>query len=199
MTYLKDIAMALSAEQILLAIQKKQADHDERAHRDILLLDTQTRVKHMVLHFLKYTGKIAEARRTKDQGVLERILVDTFIICLATANSLNVSLGEKLGTAKDFSDLAKNLAARVSATDLFEEALTRLAITAGKMAKAVESSDHWEKGNFRADMEGLVVDLNSAVIGLLGKLSIPDIPAAVKTRWHEIEQKQIFSRLNEFQ
>src|SRR5262245_47005108 len=132
--------MTKSAELLLLTLQKQQADHDERAHRDILSLDTQTRIKHMVLHFLKYIGKIADARTSQNQSALEQILVDALIICLATANSLNVSLGEKLGQSDDINSLARDLSKKMEATDVFLIAILRLSAISGRMAKAVESS-----------------------------------------------------------
>lgn len=188
--------MAKTAESLLLPLQKQQADHDDRAHRDILALDTQTRIKHMVLHFLKYVGKAAEAKETGDQASLERALLDAFVICLATANSLNVSLGEGLGEAEDLKSLVKSLARDIHTTDLFSETVYRLSRPAGRMAKAVESSDHWEKGDFRGEMEKLIVELTKNVMGLIGKSSISDLPSAVQSRWEEVERKNIFHRLN---
>lgn len=192
------VAGVRSAEFLLLPLQKKQAEHDERAHKDILALDTQTRVKHMVLHFLKYIGKIVDSKRKSDMEGLRCTLIDTLIITLATANALNVSLGEGLGEAENLEQLGEKLAAkvRVSDTDLFGSAIDLLASPAGRMAKAVESSDHWESGNHRAELERLIVDFAMVVLALLNKTSTTAISRRVTSRWTDVESKNIFWRLN---
>lgn len=132
-----------SAESILLPIQLAQQEHDQLAHRDILNLDTQTRVKHMTLHFLKYAGKIAYAREDRNEHELGNIIVDAFIICLATANTLNVSIGKALEFyASDLKSLAINLAKDAARETIFDRVLTDLVKISGRMAKAIEATDH---------------------------------------------------------
>jgi hypothetical protein len=185
-----------SAESILLQIQSEQQAHDLRAHRDILHLDTQTRLKHMTLHFLKYAGKIASARLSKDTSALANILIDIFIICLATANALNVRLSVgTLATAENLDDLARKISQGAVQGDVFDLALTHLVMISGRMAKSIESTDHLERGNPRAELEELIVELTMAMLASIGTLEIP-LQSAVESRWHFVEQKSIFAHLD---
>jgi hypothetical protein len=186
-----------SAEAILLQIQSEQQSHDLLAHRDILNLDTQTRLKHMTLHFLKYAGKIASAKRDQDLAGLGNVLIDVFIICLATANALNVSVGAQCpASSANLDTLASDLAMTSEAGDHFDQALFDLVVIAGKMAKSIESTDHLERGNPRAELEGLIVELTNSVLISIGRLRVP-LSTSVKARWQAIERKSIFSRLVE--
>jgi hypothetical protein len=183
-----------SAEASLLPLQRKQQEHDERAHRDILNLDTHTRLKHMVLHFLKYAGKIASAREKGDVEAFKSALVDTFIICMATANALNVSLGQQIAQEADGIDhLASLLSKEIASATIFDTALVKLTVIAGGMAKAIESTDHLELGNPRAQMEDLIVQLSRAILGVIGtqRLHLED---AIDGRWKAVEAKSIFAR-----
>lgn len=183
-----------SAESILLPIQMAQYEHDQLAHRDILNLDTQMRVKHMTLHFLKYAGKIAYARDNGDEHELSNIIIDTFIICLATANTLNVSIGETIKpTASDLESLAHDLAQDIGRKTIFDRVLTDLVKISGRMAKAIEATDHLENGNPRSELEKLIVELSLAILAAIGTLDIP-ITEAIKQRWRLVEEKSIFLR-----
>jgi hypothetical protein len=62
------------------------------------------------------------------------------------------------------------------------------------MAKAVESLDHTEPGDFRKDLDTLVPALAEVTLAVLGMLG-PDIEVAVKRRFQKVEAKGIFSRL----
>jgi len=162
-----------------------------------LTLDTHTKLKHMTLHFLKYAGKIAEAKKRCDHDALSAILLDAFIICLATANALNVSVGAAIESTgePDIDSLAKNCARGYGNDDLFDAALIDLVIVAGQMAKSIESTDHLERGNPRADLEALIVTLSSAVLALNGALGEP-LESRLRSRWAAVEAKSIFHRAN---
>src|SRR5438270_1487214 len=84
------------AEDVLLPLQRLQQRHDEVAHRDILSFDLYKRLKHMVLHFYKYAGRAEALREGGDLAALGRTLLDAFIICMASANALNLSLGRTI-------------------------------------------------------------------------------------------------------
>jgi hypothetical protein len=183
-----------SAEAILLPIQVAQQEHDQRAHRDILHLDTQTRLKHMTLHFLKYAGKIASARDIADKGKLQDILVDILIICFATANTLNVSIGAGLELrTNDLNSLSRQLSQDQKRSDVFDCALTDLVKISGRMAKSIESTDHLERGDPRAELEKLIVELSVVMLATAGSLGVP-IQESIEQRWKLIESKSIFSR-----
>lgn len=186
-----------SAEAILLPLQRKQQEHDLLAHRDILNLDTQTRLKHMTLHFLKYAGKMMQARADESISLLCSTLVDTFIICLATANALNVSVGRSLGIeARDLDELASAIdsASHPAQINAYDSALFGFLIIAGRMAKSIESTDHLERGNPRAELEELVVELTRIVLREIGALKLP-LTEMIYKRWSAVEEKSIFAGL----
>jgi hypothetical protein len=185
-----------SAENILLPFQKLQQAHDEVAHRDILSFDLYKRLKHMVLHFYKYAGRIETARSTGDVQQLRRTLIDTLIICMASANAMNLSLGESITTVAEVNDLdslAQELGKKIQCTDLSAEAVRTLVVLGGQMAKAIESADHMERGDPRATMEGLVAQLTTVVLGILGHLN-GKLESDVRARLNGIELNSIFLR-----
>jgi hypothetical protein len=186
-----------SAEEILLPLQKLQLAHDQAAHFDMLAFDLHKRLKHMVLHFFKYAGKIEAAREANDQQALRRTLIDTFVICMATANALNLSLGEHIEAKAETGNLDALVAAlgkRAGGVDLFTDAIRQLVRIGGQMAKAVESLDHMERGDCRVAMETLLPQLTTAVLGLLGQMP-PGLEGDIRTRFAGIEQRSIFTRL----
>jgi hypothetical protein len=183
-----------SAESILLPIQFAQQEHDRLAHRDILSLDTHTRLKHMTLHFLKYAGKIASAADKNDENELRIIVIDAFIICLATANTLNVSIGEKINLhGSDLQSLAISLAKDAVQGSIFDRVLKDLVKISGRMAKAIEATDHLEDGNPRVVLETLIIELSIAMLVAIGLLEI-NISQAITERWRSVERKSIFLR-----
>ncbi|WP_153044046.1 hypothetical protein [Kerstersia gyiorum] len=185
-----------SAESVLLPLQKLQQKHDELAHRDILSFDLYKRLKHMVLHFYKYAGRIEASRSTGDTHQLRRTLIDTFIICMASANAMNLSLGETITDAfeaNDLDSLAHELGKKIHSTDFSAEAVHALVILGGQMAKAIESADHMERGDPRAKMEELVAQLTVVVLGILGHLN-GKLDTDVRARLSEVELKSIFLR-----
>src|SRR4051794_23080080 len=79
----------------LRGLQSGQHNHDTRSHWDILCLPVQDRIKHMVLHFAKYVGRLAPGN-SFDRIFVERTMVDTFIIVLAISNALNLDLADRV-------------------------------------------------------------------------------------------------------
>lgn len=187
-----------SAEEILLPLQKLQQRHDEVAHRDILSFDLYKRLKHMVLHFYKYAGKLEAARQSRDPLALRATLLDSFIICMASANAMNVSLGQALSVraeAPNLDALSHRLARDIVGSDVFSEAVVRMVLIGGRMAKVVESADHMEDANPRAAMAALVPEMTAAVLGLLGHLP-GGIEGDVRRRLRAVEERSIFFDLD---
>lgn len=185
-----------TAEDVLLPLQRLQLEHDKLAHFDMLSFDLHKRLKHMVLHFFKYAGRIQAAKEGKNEDVVKGTLLDAFVICMATANALNLSLGEHIKAApatRDADALARALLRKTDNLDLYDEAVKSLVIVGGQMAKAVESLDHMENGNCRATMESLLPELTARILPLLG-LASKDIETLIRQRFSKIEQKSIFSR-----
>jgi len=182
------------SELILLPLQKRQSIHDDLAHRDILNLSHIDKLKHMTLHFFKYAGRIASARERQDTEVLKRCLIDAFIICLSTANALNMSLGKLITTSKHVSsllELSATLSEEIDKNDLFMSSVFGISETGGRFAKVLESLDHLELGNHRQQLEHLLPILSVIVLAHLGCVS-SDLESAILSRYEEVEAKLIF-------
>lgn len=184
------------AAEILLQFQREQQQHDELAHRDILNFDLYKRLKHMVLHFYKYAGKVEQARAEQNDGLLRHTLIDTLIICLASANALNLALAAHVDAEPPeatLQSLAQTLAAHTQpSVDLYSEAMHSLILIGGAMAKAIESSDHMEAGNPRAEMQTLVPKLTFAILTALGR-QVGDLDSAIRARLHAVECRLVLA------
>jgi len=186
-----------TAEDVLLPLQRLQLEHDKLAHFDMLSFDLHKRLKHMVLHFFKYAGRIEAAKDTKDDQALRGTLLDAFVICMATANALNLSLGQHIHASveeKNIDGLARSLGKNLGDVDPYDESVRSLVLVGGRMAKAVESLDHMEPGDCRATMELLLPELTTLVLRLLGRTSL-QVETLIRQRFTKIEDKSIFKRL----
>ena len=111
---------------------------------------------------------------------------------------MNLSLGEKISEIPESNDidaLARELGKTLQSTDLFAESVRTLVILGGQMAKAIESADLMERGDPRADMESLVVQLTVAVLSILGHQG-GALQTDIQTRLQGVELKSIFLRPN---
>jgi len=186
-----------SAARELCNFQAFQYIHDEKYHQDIWCLPFNARIKHMVLHFAKYTGKVLAAKEDKDKVLLRKTIIDTWIITLACANILNVKLSRSLGLdEQDASNLQKFGATLLSShfsdiEDPYLLTLRHLGKTTGQMAKACESMDHGEAFDSRGTLERGVIELARLCLALATLLHLDLIPL-VQDRWKEVEAKSIF-------
>jgi len=189
--------MTISNELFQLQIEQKK--HDELCHRDILCLPVQRRITHMSLHFAKYTGHIAQLEN-EDNEKLINTLIDSIIICLASANCLNINLsemitfGDVLGR-RNINDLDKAFYAKYHQyvdNNLIGFLLKKYAFHSGNIAKACESLDHLEPYDFRLNIEKEVIELTELSLLYLAKLDV-DTMFLVKQRWKFVENKSIFS------
>ena len=187
--------MLTKSKHVLLQLQQIQQRHDEAAHRDILSFDLYKKLKHMVLHFYKYAGRIEQAKDTRDIDVLSATLIDTFIICMASANALNISLDTAIGkNANTLKALTQLLSSESNFTNPFDASVHELLVIGGKMAKVIESSDHMERGDPRQQMELLIPKLTTSILACLGALPI-DVEKSVLSRLAAVETKSIFKNL----
>lgn len=183
--------MSQAFEHTLQALQRLQSEHDNIAHKDILSFDLYKRLKHMVLHFYKYAGKIQEASEVNDMILLRKTLIDTLIICLASANALKLSLNSIIlvdQKTKSLDELCKILAKDVSNQDIFASSIRDFLLIGGRMAKVMESSDHMEDGNPRAEMRLLVPKLTTSVMASLGHLD-GGVETHIRRRFSDIEEQ----------
>jgi hypothetical protein len=139
---------------------------------------------------------VEAARQSRDEVALRCVLMDAFIICMASANALNVSLGAQIedqAESPDIDALANAIAKRVHVNDVFGDALRHLVLIGGRMAKAIESSDHMEDGNPRSEMNRLVPELAVALLAVSSRLGT-GLEREVRTRLAGVEAKSIFAR-----
>src|SRR4051812_28952796 len=81
-------------------LQFQQFEHDETYHREITRLRTQDRLRHMTLHFAKYSGNLVDALARGDEAEVQRVVTDVFIIGVSTSNVLNFKLGAAVAEAE---------------------------------------------------------------------------------------------------
>jgi len=179
----------------LFDLQWAQLKHDECYHKDIVILPVGQRVKHMALHYAKYTAYFLDAAERDDRARLSKTVTDAFIIALATANALNQDLSRELG------DRAKSKSLRALGAG-FVVSLPRDAADSlwvvrqfahhnGQLAKACESWDHLEPVPFRVMMKECNLALLKAVLAEASACGL-DLHDAYKARIREVESFSMF-------
>lgn len=156
----------------LLELQRKQHIHDLEFHQDIAILSVQNRIKHIVLHFTKYLGKMQE-KPNDDHNA--KIYTDIFICCLCMANTLNIQLG--INNDYQITDVKK-----------FEYLYS---ISLGRMAKACEAMDHLESYPYKETLTNELKTISALILIKFKELDL-DITELLKKRWSEIEARSIF-------
>ena len=185
----------MTGSSFIFDLQWGQLAHDERYHKDVVILPLGERVKHMALHMAKYVGYLAEHK--DDAARVERIITDAFIITLATANTLNQDLGRDLGasagTAGDLAALGRLLIASQAPADAGDppSLLRAFARHAGALAKACESLDHMETFPFRDAMRASNLALFRLVVAAAVERDL-DLTRLYHVRLRVIEERSIF-------
>lgn len=184
----------------LLELQKSQQEHDRGHHRDIFSLSYPERMTHYVLHFSKYVGRLARdyADEKARKRQLEKTLADSFIVALASANTLNLDLHQELndmtgGQAVSVAAWSKKLDPDDSSRamgEVQEWLFQRMAVPTGRMSNALESLDHMESMTVRELLEEETVEIVSDLLIAGNRLSV-DIGDVVEARWEEIEAESI--------
>lgn len=163
-------------------LQRSQNRHDLKYHPDIVALGTIGRLKHMALHNVKYAARFAAAELEGDVAAFEKVLTDSFIIALSTANILTYDLGAGLpNTDGDGDD-------RANSSDFAFRYLQEV----GRMAKACESIDHLENFPFRPEIVRANATLTRLVIEEAGRRNI-DLVETYARRIAEVEARSGFS------
>jgi hypothetical protein len=184
-------------DEQLRSLQLAQLKHDERYHKDIALLPVGERMKHFALHMAKYVGHIAEAMENGDDDLLQRTLVDAFIISLASANTLQLDLGKALSShcdssTKNLEKLGVQLAMTLKRPNGDANWLLRtMGRHTGRLAKACESLDHVEDYPFRATMLDSTRELFKVVL-VGASLRGIDLLEEAAERIQSIEAKYLF-------
>lgn len=173
----------------LSALQYEQQQHDEIAHRDILALPLDRRLTHMVLHFAKYSGRLFRDEM-QEREKLERVIVDTAVICLASANALGIRLADR---TSEYSKGGRHGWGARPLHDRDVGSIARwlgmgLALETAEMAKACESLDHLEDFPFRRTIECGVVEIAGLAVAAANAAQI-NVVERVRQRWAGIEGK----------
>jgi hypothetical protein len=161
-------------------LQAEQDRHDEFAHRDILNLPVERRLTHMALHFAKYAGRLIGMQDANRQ-VLERIIVDTTIICLCSANALRLPLGQFEGG----SDVLRPPFSPVALPMWLG---SQIAVHNGGFAKACEAFDHGEDFPYDEVLSASVLGILRSSLAAAETLPL-DLATAIRSRWSGIEER----------
>ncbi|MBR1088769.1 hypothetical protein JQ621_14975 [Bradyrhizobium manausense] len=157
----------------LLRLQREQHAHDQRNHADILHLSKNDRLKHYGLHFAKYVGRLA--RGADEPKSIERTVVDTFLVCLSAANTLQQELNA-VSTCQ--------LSHKTTNDPVYV-----LADAAGRFADACEKIDHLEE--FLPIARQANADVIRWVVSIATERAI-DIEPALRARRKELAARQFY-------
>jgi hypothetical protein len=187
-----------SLQEQLFKLQTDQLNHDELFHKEITRLTIHQRLSHMALHFAKYSGKICNSiLNSLDEQILRKTIIDSFIIAITCANTLNFRLSDKLISSGEqnyssLSDLGYGIAKRLGIDTQDPLWLVKsFPVAAGEFAKACESIDHLESYKYRESIIDSVVKICSLMISAASYLKI-DLVSEVPLRLNEVKKKSIF-------
>jgi hypothetical protein len=184
----------------MLGLQREQFEHDECFHREIARLPIDVRLKHMALHFCKYTAQLATVCTSGDAQLRSKTITDSFIIALSSANILHLNLSENvapsLGYAATPRDLGLHLATELNPSGKVDDhwLFAAHAINAGKMARACEKLDHLERFQFGEELREAVLKLCQIAL-VAASANNMDLPSAVQERRRGIRQDSFISLL----
>jgi hypothetical protein len=187
-----------SIKEQLYALQTDQLDHDEFFHKEITRLNIHQRLNHMALHFAKYSGNICDCiLNNKDEAVLRKNIIDSFIISITCSNTLNICISDKLvnGERSEISSLeelghAISVSNKINIEDSLWLART-FPVIVGKLAKSCESVDHLEQFAYRESISENVVAICSIMIIAASVFKI-DLLTEVPARLLDVKKKSIF-------
>jgi len=162
----------------LYSLQVYQKEHDEKYHADICALPHPERIRHLVLHFAKYTGRLVDPGR-QDKACLGQTLSDSFIIGLSMANILSLNLDMEIQKCGLWFLPFKS-----------QGVLKDFAFFGGIMAKACESLDHMESHDYKKALTDGLLGIFIAIFSAEKKNRL-DMRMLVANRWKEIEIKNI--------
>ena len=173
-------------KQQLNELQIHQLEHDERFPKEITNLNIHQRLNHMCLHFAKYNGRIIESI---DSDICDTSIIDMAIICLTTANILNLRLADKFETLEvDLFRLGEVLNQHNGADELY--IIKTLSIAIGGFAKACESLDHLEALDYRGILVKSVVDIFSVIL-IIAYTKYNDLALSIPYRLNSVQNRSI--------
>jgi hypothetical protein len=157
----------------VLRLQQAQFKHDQRNHSDIHHLPKPDRLKHYGLHYCKYVGRLA--RGPSETTTIERTVIDTVLVCLSAANTLQQRL-DPSGAGK------KRLELQIDPLRPFADA-------AGRFADACEKIDHEEEHVGIAKQAN--IDIFCWVLAFAGDQGL-DLATGIKSRRAELAERAFY-------
>lgn len=196
----------MSVKQILKKLETKQMAHDNRYHKDIWVLSTQGKAKHMAAHIGKYSGQILKEIREPqiDLEKVHKYVIDSLIINFSYANIFTYRLSNHLDSTylqftslKDLRDsITKDYLTRKGYTKKESEHGLDLAmdmcILASQILKTVESMDHVEDHPYRANFNQYTIDIFQILITLCFIYDIENIELLIADRLYQVEARHEF-------
>jgi hypothetical protein len=180
----QDVLPSVLAGSDLAQLQTRQVIHDAKYHADVANMPLESRMRHLVLHFAKYVGKLAQCQSDGDP-VLKDTLVDVLIIALSARGALNEDCSDSLTYSGSSLQLVGT-----QANALAHGVFVALARETGRMAKACEALDHNEQLPYLSIWNAGANNVLQIAGSALQMLSV-DISAAVQNRWMKIESAGI--------
>lgn len=163
--------------------QDEQFRHDAVAHGDIAGLPMQRQLVHFTLHLSKYQGRLLKALRSEDIDSIQRLITDSFIILLSTANALGKS-PRIVGGGRPTS---------VSHLRGSEALMSAYVEVVSEMSKACEAFDDNENYPSHSVLDTCVSTLIRIVIALANANGVP-LFETVPHRWGRVERRASANR-----
>lgn len=163
--------------------QGEQFRHDAVAHPDIVALPMRRQLVNFVLHLSKYQGRLVKALRAQDGEGIQRLITDSFIMLLATANALGKS-PKIVGAGRPTS---------LSHLRSSEALLFAYVEVVGEMSKACEAFDDNENYPSHTMLDACLGTLCRVVIALANANGI-SLFETVPHRWSRVERRALARR-----
>ncbi len=163
--------------------QGEQFRHDAVAHGDIVELPMRRQLVYFTLHFSKYQGRILKALRSGDDEAMQRLITDSFIVALASANALG-KCSRILGAGRPTS---------LSGLKSSEALMSAYVEVVGEMSKACEAFDDNEDYPSHTVLDSCVSTLLRIVIALANAHRVP-LFETVPHRWSRVERRALANR-----
>jgi hypothetical protein len=163
--------------------QGEQFRHDAVAHADIAALPMRRQLVNFILHLSKYQGRLLKALRLEDGESIQRLITDSFIILLATANALGKS-PRIVGAGRPTS---------LSHLRTSEALMCAYVEVVGEMSKACEAFDDDDNYPSHAMLDTCLGTLLRVVIALANVNGVP-LLETVPHRWGRVERRALANR-----
>ncbi|HEX4049711.1 MAG TPA: hypothetical protein VHY19_02375 [Steroidobacteraceae bacterium] len=163
--------------------QGEQFRHDALAHADIASLPMRRQLVNFILHLSKYQGRLIKALRSEDEESIQRLITDSFIILLATANALGKS-PRIVGAGRPTS---------LSHLRTSEALMFAYVEVVGEMSKACEAFDDNENYPSHSMLDTCLGTLLRIVIALANVSNVP-LLESVPHRWSRVERRALANR-----